>query len=131
MTKIDVVKSLSTPLESPSSLGEHCAKLWRSILKQYRIEDAGGLAILEKACISRDRSTTFAAIIAKDGPVVRTQSGSKEHPLLKAEREERALEARLLQRLGLNVEAVRSVGRPGNTVGVSWEKFHGDNEDAS
>ena len=55
----------------------------------------------------------------------------KPHPLLRHEREERLAEARLVQKLGLNIEAIRPVGRPGNTVGVSWEKFHGDNEDAS
>ena len=58
----------------------------------------------------------------------RTKSGPKEHPLIRHEREERALESRLLQKLGLDVEAVRpSVGRPGGrNVGVSWEDLHGD-----
>jgi len=130
MTKIAVVKSLSTPLESPSSLGEHCAKLWRSILKQYRIEDAGGLAILEQACIARDRSTSYAATIKRDGAMIR----GKPHALLRHEREERLAEVRLLQRLGLNLEALHpSVGRPaGKTIGISLEHFsHDDDPDAA
>ena len=126
MSKIAV---LSTPPSPPSSLGEPGAKLWRSIMKQYAIRDAGGLAILEQACISRDRSTGFAAIIKHDGAMVRSATGMKEHSLLKHEREERALESRLLTKLGLNIEAVRDVGRPaGKTVGVTLERFSHDHE---
>jgi hypothetical protein len=64
-------------------------------MKQYVIRDAGGLAILEQACISRDRSTQFAVIIKRDGAMIRGKEAMKEHPLLKLEREERALECRL------------------------------------
>ena len=130
MSKIAV---LATPSSPPSSLGEPGIKLWRSIMKQYVIRDAGGLAILEMACISRDRSSGFAAIIKRDGAMIRGKEAIKEHPLLKHEREERALESRLLQKLGLNVEAVRpSVGRPGKTIGISLEHLsHGDDPDAA
>jgi hypothetical protein len=127
MTKI---VALSTPPQPPSSLAEHGAKLWRSILKQYRIEDAGGLAILEQACIARDRSTSYAATIKRDGAMIR----GKPHALLRHEREERLAEVRLLQRLGLNLEALHpSVGRPaGKTIGISLEHFsHDDDPDAA
>jgi hypothetical protein len=83
MSKIAV---LATPSSPPSSLGEPGAKLWRSIMKQYVIRDAGGLAILEQACISRDRSTGFAVIIKRDGAMIRSKEAMKEHPLLKHER---------------------------------------------
>jgi phage terminase small subunit len=118
---------LATIIEPPSTLGEPGAKLWRSVMKQYDIRDAGGLAILEQACVSRDRSTEFAAIIAAEGSMIRSKQGPKEHPLIRHEREERALECRLLQKLGLDVEAVRpSVGRPGGrNTGVTWEQLHG------
>jgi len=126
MSKIAV---LSTTPNPPSSLGEPGAKLWRAIMKQYVIRDAGGLAILEQACISRDRSTSFAAIIKRDGAMVRGTAAMREHPLIKHEREERALESRLLQKLGLNVEAVRSsVGRPGKTIGVTLEDLSHDDD---
>ena len=130
MSKIAVLATPSTP---PSSLGEPGAKLWRSIMKQYVIRDAGGLAILEQACISRDRSTSFAATIKRDGTMIRGTAAMREHPLIKHEREERALESRLLQKLGLNLEAVRpSVGRPGKTIGVSLEHLsHDDDPDAA
>src|SRR6516164_5630842 len=117
MSKIAV---LATPPSPPSSLGEPGAKLWRSIMKQYVIRDAGGLAILEQACISRDRSTGFAAIIKHDGAMIRTKAVVKEHPRLKHEREERSFESRLLQKLGLNLEALhQGVGRPSKTVGIT------------
>jgi|SRR5262245_20358231 len=109
---------LATIAEPPATLGEPGAKLWRSIMWLYDIRDAGGLAILEQACVSRDRSTEFAAIIARDGAMIR----GKTHSLIKHEREERALECRLLQRLGLDIEAVRpSAGRPGLGIGVTRE----------
>src|SRR5262249_23020665 len=102
MSKIAV---LSTPPSPPSSLDEPGAKLWRSIMKQYAIRDAGGLAILEQACISRDRSTSFAATIKRDGTMIRGANNvMREHNLIKHEREERALESRLLTKLGLNIE---------------------------
>ena len=131
MSKIAV---LATPPSPPSSLGEPGAKLWRSIMKQYVIRDAGGLAILEQACICRDRSTAYAAIIKHDGAMVRGKEGMKEHPLLKHEREERSLESRLLQKLGLNLEALHpGVGRPaGKTIGISLGNLsHGDDPDAA
>jgi hypothetical protein len=127
MSKIAV---LATPQQPPSSLSEPGAKLWRSILKQYVIRDAGSLAILEQACISRDRATSFAVIIKRDGAMIRGKEAMKEHPLLKLEREERALECRLLQKLGLNLEAKHpGVGRPtGKTIGVTLEHFDHDDD---
>jgi hypothetical protein len=99
-------------------------------MKQYVIRDAGGLAILEQACICRDRATEFAAIIKREGVMIR----GREHSLIKHEHNARMAEARLLHSLGLNVEALHpGVGRPtGRTVGVSLEHFSRDNDqDAS
>src|SRR5262245_54145945 len=101
-----VSASVATIIEPPATLGEAGAKLWRLILGQYDIHDAGGLAILEAACTARDRRTDWAAIITQEGAMIRSKQGPKEQ-LIRHEREERALECRLLQRLGLDVEAVR------------------------
>jgi hypothetical protein len=124
--------ALATIIEPPSTLGEPGAKLWRSVMKQYDIRDAGGLAILEAACAARDRRTDWAAIITQEGPMIRTKQGPKEHPLIRHEREERALECRLLQKLGLDVEPVRpGVGRPGGrNVGISWDQLHAHETDS-
>src|SRR5262245_27346986 len=130
MSKITM---LPTSPEPPSSLSDPGAKLWRSITKQYAIRDAGGLAILEQACICRDRSREYAATIKREGVMIRTATTTREHPLVKHEREERALESRLLQKLGLNLEVVRDdVGRPaGRTIGVTLERFHDHDPDAA
>jgi len=111
-------------------LGEPGANLWRAVMKQYTIRDAGGLAILETACISRDRSREFAAIIKREGAMIRGTGGvMREHNLIKHEREERALESRLLTKLGLNLEALHpGVGRPSKTIGVTLEHFSHDND---
>jgi hypothetical protein len=107
-------------------LDESGIKLWYSVLKQYAIRDIGGLATLELACIARDRATAYAAVIKRDGPMIR----GKPHALLRHEREERALESRLLTKLGLNIEALHpGVGRPaGRTIGVSLEHFSDDDD---
>jgi hypothetical protein len=49
-----------------------------------------------------------AAIIATDGPVVRTPQGVKDHPLLRHELTARAFVVRTISRLGLDIEPVRS-----------------------
>jgi hypothetical protein len=111
--------ALATIIEPPTTLGPW---LWRSIVTQYDIRDAGGLAILEDACAARDSATSSAEIIATEGRMIRTKSGRREHPLIKLEIAARALTARLLQRLGLDVEPVRpTVGRPGRGLGIQWE----------
>jgi hypothetical protein len=120
-----VAGPLANTAEPPATLGKAGTRLWGLIMSQYDIRDAGGLVILEGVCLSRDRSTEFAAIIAREGAMPR----GKVHPLIKHEREERALECRLLQRLGLDVEAIRpSAGRPGLGFGVTKEHFHHGHE---
>ena len=121
---------LATAVGPPAALGAAGSKLWRSILAQYDIHDAGGLAILENACAARDSANGSAEIIAAEGRIVRTKTGRREHPLIKHEIAARALTAKLLQRLGLDVEPVRpSVGRPGRGLGVTLEQMHGHEAD--
>jgi hypothetical protein len=99
-------------------LGKAGANLWRSIMSEYDIADSGGRAILHEACAAADRAAECAACIARDGPMVRTPNGPKDHPLMKHELAARAFIVRALHRLGLDVEPVRpSAGRPGNAVG--------------
>ena len=125
--------SVAAVVEPPVSLGKAGRKLWRSVTSQYDIRDAGGLAILEDACLGRDRSTEYRAVIDQEGATIRTKSGIKEHPLVKFELAERAFTCRQLQRLGLDVEALRGVGRPGGrTSGVTWEQLrHADEENSN
>lgn len=93
-------------------LGEHGLALWRSVQSEYLIADTGGTEMLLLACQALDRAEGLSADIARDGAVIQTRSGLRDHPALKHELAARAFVARSLQRLGLNFEAVRPVGRP-------------------
>jgi len=61
-----------------------------------------------RACRGADLAQECAAIIATDGPVVRTPQGVKDHPLLRHELTARAFVVRTISRLGLDIEPVRS-----------------------
>jgi hypothetical protein len=103
----------------PSSLGQPGANLWQSILTDYDIADSGGLALLEQACVALDRAERLRAEIDRDGEIVRASNGlPREHPGLKAELASRSFVVRTLQRLGLNLEAVRP--GPGRPSGAAW-----------
>jgi hypothetical protein len=102
----------------PSTISPHRkldpsgAGLWRAVMTDYEIVDAGGLEMLLLACEQLDRAEACRAAIDADSEVIRSKSGAREHPLIKAELSARAFVVRTLARLGLDVEPVRSVGRP-------------------
>jgi hypothetical protein len=91
----------------------------RRRLSIYGIVDCGGLEILCIACEATDRIHSLAEAIAEDGPVVRTRSGVRAHPALRDELANRALVARLLSKLGINVEPIKTPGRPASG-GLGW-----------
>jgi hypothetical protein len=113
-----VSKPASTGIEPPATLRAAGAKLWRSVMTEYAFRDSGGLAILEQACCMADRAAECAAIIAEQGAVIQTKHGLKDHPLLRHESAARGLVGRLLARLNLDMEPIKSVGRPGS--GIGW-----------
>lgn len=59
-----------------------------------------------------DEIAECAAIIARDGRMIRGKFGPREHPLIKTQLALRAFVCRTLQRLGLNLEPTKPVGRP-------------------
>jgi hypothetical protein len=62
--------------------------------------------------LSGDRAEGLAEHISRDGMVIRTKAGLKENPLLKHEIAARSFIVRTLARLGLDVEAIKPIGRP-------------------
>jgi hypothetical protein len=99
--------------EPPPTLGEAGLGLWRSVMAQYAIADAGGLAILQAACEAADRVAQISAVITEQGLMIASKTGMREHPLLKHEVANRALLGRLISRLGLDIEQLRPTpGRP-------------------
>jgi len=111
-SQLKIVSSTVTTTQPPRKLGEHGQSLWKTVMEEYDISDRGGIEILVQACLSLDRAEECAEQINEEGLTILTKSGAKEHPLLKCELANRAFVCRSLQRLGLNLEVVRPVGRP-------------------
>jgi hypothetical protein len=115
---ISIVSSSEPPITPPRPLGTHGLSLWTSILAEYRITDRGGIELLAQACATVDRVEALRAAIDHDGEVVATRGGPKAHPALRDELAGRAFIVRTLERLGLNVEAIKSgPGRPPRPFG--------------
>jgi hypothetical protein len=81
-------------------------------MSEYDIHDSGGIEVLAQICATLDRAESLAAEVDRDGPTITTKHGLKEHPALRAELGCRAFITRNLQRLGLNLETIKPVGRP-------------------
>jgi len=113
----------ATGPQPPRPLGKHGAALWQRVQAEYAIADIGGIELLAQAAQSLDRAEALAARIAEDGEVIYAKSGPKAHPAVKDELACRAFVVRTLQKLGLNVEAIKPVGRPSGGIGVTWDKL--------
>jgi hypothetical protein len=81
-------------------------------MNAYRVEDEGGIEILAQACAALDRAEALAAAIERDGAVVEGKDGPRCHPACKEELAARAFVVRGIEKLGLNLEAIRTPGRP-------------------
>jgi hypothetical protein len=116
----------STTISPPRKLGAPGLSLWESIQSEYRIDDRGGMELLMQACEAADRVARLAERIDADGEIVEGRNGPRAHPALREELAGRQFICRTLERLGLNLEAVRPVGRPS---GAAW-KARKDRENA-
>lgn len=109
---LKVVEPTATVQPPPRKLGKAGAALWADVLAENDIGDAAGLQLLALAAESLDRAESCRSQIDSDGLVIRTKTGLRDHPALKHETAARALCARLIRQLGLDVEPLRSPGRP-------------------
>jgi hypothetical protein len=109
---LTVVDPALTGVAPPRKLGQHGLSLWNSVQNAYRIDDVGGIELLAQACAAADRVEALAERITADGEVVNTRAGPKAHPALRDELAGRAFVVRTLERLGLNVETIKPLGRP-------------------
>lgn len=95
----------------PCHLDASGLALWRAIMLEYAVDDAGGLELLRQACLAADMAERCRGEIDKDGPVLRLESGViKDHPALRHELGYRAFVTRCIGRLGLDVEQARPAG---------------------
>jgi hypothetical protein len=85
---------------------------------EYEVADAAGLEMLCSACAALDRAEACRATIDRDGEIIRSKAGPREHPLLKHELAARSFVVRTLTRLGLNFEPIKPPGRPAG--GLGW-----------
>jgi hypothetical protein len=114
---LSLIKPSASPPEPPCKFEEAGLKLWRSIQAAYQVDDIGGITLLVEACHTADRVAAIAARINDEGEVVETRNGLKEHPGLRAEQSGRAFIVRVIQKLGINTEPIRPVGRPPKSFG--------------
>jgi P27 family predicted phage terminase small subunit len=97
----------------PRHLRKPGKELWTAIQRDFRVEDAAGLALLLAACESRDRAEAAREEIARAGMTfVDSKGHPRPHPLLVVERDSRAACVSALRALGLDAEPVGEVGRP-------------------
>jgi hypothetical protein len=118
--KLAVVGAKAPDIEPkpPCDLGEVGLSLWRDIVTAYEFDDRGSYETLAQACAAADRAAACAAQIEKDGVLIRTKGGMRDHPLIKHEIAARSFVVRTLARLGLDLEPVRAgPGRPAGARG--------------
>src|SRR5262249_55695296 len=90
--------------------------LWRGIMDEFEVSDAAGMELLCQACQGLDRAEACREQIDQMGECgVVNGVAIKEHPLLKIELASRSFVVRTLERLGLNSEPAKSIGRPAGT----------------
>jgi hypothetical protein len=109
---ISLVTSPPSGTVPPSQFGPQGRELWASITSEFDISDAGGVAVLKQVCEATDRIAQLSAQIAVDGPVVYVKGCPKAHPALRDELANRAFVVRGLQKLGVNIEQTKPIGRP-------------------
>jgi hypothetical protein len=105
---VDRDPSLPRP---PRKLGRHGMALWRTVQTEYAIEDPGGLELLLQACAAVDRLEALGERINADGEILVIRGVPKPHPCLREELAARSFVCRAIERLGLNLEAIKPIGR--------------------
>jgi hypothetical protein len=97
----------------PRPLGKFGAALWRSISTDFDISDAAGIELLTLACESLDRAEEIKSLINYAGVGAVSETGHvRANPLLRDELACRAFVSKCIERLGVNQEPTKAVGRP-------------------
>jgi hypothetical protein len=112
----DAKSSVPGP-QPPSPLGPAGLQLWRAVHSDFEVSDVAGIELLMHACQMQDRLQELTKAISRDGAVVQGRYGPQTHPALREEISTRSFIVRTLQKLGLNYEAIKPIGRPPN----SWK----------
>src|SRR5262245_56071922 len=95
-------------LRPPEHLGPAGAQLWADVVRQYRIGDGAGLALVTTAAECLDRLREAQAVIRQHGIVTRDRYGGwKANPAVAIERAARDGMIAALKALNLDLEPLR------------------------
>jgi hypothetical protein len=101
------------PLPPPEGLGAAGSKLWSDLHRDYVIDEASGLEMLRQICCTADKVAEYSDTVDRDGAILRTKAGVKEHPLIRHVQTGRSFIVRSLHKLGLDIIEPRAgAGRP-------------------
>ena len=94
----------STP-KPPAGLSAQAREWWRQLAAEYDIADPAGKLMLQTAMEAHDRMRECQKANSRDGASVKDRWGQiKPHPLLPAERDNRAAMLAALKALNLDME---------------------------
>jgi hypothetical protein len=115
---LTIVTPATTGIQPPRQLGQHGMQFWQRVMAEFAITDVGGQEILMQCCLGIDRAESLAEIIAREGEVIRTRTGTiKSHPAVRDEISARAFVLRAITKLGIDLEPQKAVGRPPRSYG--------------
>jgi P27 family predicted phage terminase small subunit len=117
--KLELITATSEPDANamPSGLGDYGQSLWNRVMNDYDVADVGGREMLAQACFATDIIARCRDDVDKHGVLIKTKTGMRENPAAKLELAYRAFVVRTLQKLGLDVEPIRST--PGRPIGYA------------
>jgi len=99
---------------APRHLSPAARSWFAELVKEYSIADAGGLALLTVAAEAWQRAGEARELLAREGAVVRDRFGQAiAHPAVRIEQGARAQLLQAMKQLHLDIEPLKSVGRPG------------------
>jgi P27 family predicted phage terminase small subunit len=98
--RIRPVAPSRTP-KPPAHLGPDGRRLWRNVLREYRMDEGHSLELLRLACEAIDRAEQARVVIAAEGMTIEGRFGAKTHPAVQIERDSAIRASRLLRELGL------------------------------
>lgn len=100
----------------PSHLSPAARRWWTQMQREYQISDAGGLSLLAAAADAWERCREARELLAKDGVVTTDRFGQMQpHPAVRIEHASRAQLLQALKQLNLDLEPVKTPGRPTGT----------------
>jgi P27 family predicted phage terminase small subunit len=100
---VAILHAAGTLPEPPRPLKDDGRRLWNRVHREFVLEDAQGLHLLQLACEQLDCVAAMQAQIDAEGLTIRTRSGVfRDHPLLKHALAGRAFVAKVLSKLGID-----------------------------